>query len=279
MKEIKNYVLPELKKLEDIGNTVEVLNLSFKSLENFLALESLNTEKNLNFVQNLNSMYDKIEYACSFLEKNKDNLLNAYKASAINKTRWLKPIFLFYKEKFYDDNTIFSEEYISDVLCKWIQATYPVKTNDIVNPNYVDGQEAFIFYLKSKENENKTEIHPSQFFNCQTENQDLTVSCSTTVVGRTCIAACGCVDCQKTEVCTSRKTLECSFKDRGLNLKSLNRYLQVDAYYYNIDTYDTEIQNVKLIVKDCVWQINKMLPNEKAKRFLEEKQSIENSVK
>lgn len=258
----RNYVLPYLTKQEDIGNSVNTLNRSFKDLENFLITEKRTAENINNFAQNIDDIYDRMEHACSFLETNGNNLLQLYKTVALNKIKWLKPINLFYKEKFYDNVSLFSEEYINDIICKWVQSNYPVKINETSKPSYVDGQTAFVFYLKTLDKSQTFTYSNENVVYCQTKDVGVQVNCSTQAVGKTCISVCGCVDCTLTTHCKKTKPIDCVFKDRGLNLKALNRYLKINANYNGDDTYDTKIQVVKLIVKDCVWQIYGTLPDE-----------------
>jgi hypothetical protein len=259
MNNTKKYVLPVIRKQENIGNTVKDLNKSFSDLNHFLNLEKENVDNINNFAQNIDVIYDRLSNACSFLEQNKNNFLNVSGEVAINKIKWLKPIILFHIEKFYDDSAIFSAEYVNDVLCKWMQANYPVKANNIVKPNYVDGQTAFIFYLKTLDKSELYKYSNERAVYCQTQDVNVTVNCSTTTTGKACIAACGCVDCATTTYCKKTKPLTCMFKDRGLNLKNINRYLKLNSNYKSEDSYESSVRNIKLIVKDCVWQIDKTI--------------------
>ena len=216
-----NYILPYLEKQEDIGNTVEVLNRSFKDLENFLSTEKQKAEEISDFVQNINTVYDKIDAACLFLEKNKNHLNFLYRNVVANKTKWLKPIILFYKEKFYDNSSLFSDEYINDLLCKWMQSNYPVKFNNSIKPNYVDGQTAVISYIRSLDEKHLYTYNNENSIYCQTEQLVLEVNCFTTVTGRTCAGGnCGCVDCAMTAYCKERKVIDCFFGDREIGRAS-----------------------------------------------------------
>ena len=274
MNNFKKYVLPDLRKQDDIGNTVNTLNKSFSDLENFLKIEKENVDNASNFTQNIDVIYDKLSVACSFLEQNKNNFLKISNEVAVNKTKWLKPLILLHIEKFYDEPSIFSEEYINDTLCKWMQANYPVKTDNVSKPNYVDGQTAFIFYFKTLDKSELIKYNNERTVYCQTQDVNVQVNCSTTTVGRACAGYCGCVDCTLTTYCKQSKTSTCVFKDRGLNLKNLNRYLKLNSSYKSEDSYENRIQNVKLIVKDCVWQIDKTLPNEVILKILQEEAKI-----
>jgi hypothetical protein len=254
---INKYVLPYLSKQEDIGNTLQTLNKCFSDLNLFFDLERELDEDISNFAQNIDVIYDQLFNACSFLEQNKNNLSQKYLDVNTNKIKWLKPIILFYIEKVYDKSSIFSVEYIEDMLCKWMQTNYPVKTDNISKPNYIDGQIAFIYYLKSLDQKENYYYSNEKIVNCQTQNINITVNCSTTTSGRACAGSCGCIDCAGTSYCKQTKPITCVFTDRGLSLKQINRYLKLNAIYINDDSAETSVQSVKLIVKNCEWNINK----------------------
>ena len=253
----KNYILPKLKKTNDIGNTVEDLNRSFTDYESFLRKEKDDVEKIQKNIIGLDRMLSKIEESCLFLEENANNLSDLYTTIKLNIQDWLKPIVLFYKEKFFDDLAVFSEEYIDDTVCKWVQSNYPVVLNKKSKPKYIEGQTAYIFYLKVKDKEQNFKYNQESSVTCVTEDVDVKINCKTIIKGKTCQGGCGCVDCALTQNCKKTKEAKCRFKDRGLDVKSIKRYLKMTAEYSGDDTYDTKIGRVKLVVKDCEWQIEK----------------------
>jgi hypothetical protein len=265
----KKYVLPTLSKTQDIGNTVESLNKSFLDLDNFLNKEKLKNNDINNFVNSINIIYDKLSFACSYIEQNKDNLINISKDVAVNKIKWLKPVILFYNEKFYDRSSIYSLKYIEDLICKWVQANYPVKINNVIKPNYVDGQKAIVFYLKTIDTTETFSYNNLSPILCQTEDSKVALNCTTSTTGKACIAACGCVNCANTVHCKQTKITSCFFKDKFTKSQSIYRHLELNCEYINEDTKDVAIYGVNLIVKDCIWKIDKTLPAEEVKKLLE----------
>lgn len=266
----KKYVLPTLSKTQDIGNTVESLNKSFLDLDNFLNKEKLKNNDINNFVNSINIIYDKLSFACSYIEQNKDNLINISKDVAVNKIKWLKPIILFYYEKFYNMPSIYSLKYIEDLICKWVQANYPVKINNVIKPNYVDGQKAIVFYLKTIDTTETFSYNNLSPILCLTEDAKVALNCTTSTTGKACIAACGCVNCANTVHCKQTKITPCFFKDKNTKVHtSVYRHLELNCDYINEDTKDVAIYSVNLIVKDCIWKIDKTLPSEVVKKELE----------
>lgn len=254
---MKKYILPTLKNTEDIGNTVGELNRSFKDLNSFFEKEKEKSGEVDTFIKNLSQIFNKMEQACNIMEKNKNTFFNLSQTVKDKKVKWLKPIVLFYNEKFYDNPSIFSFEYIEDRLCKWMQLNYPVKKNDVDKPLFVEGQTALIFYMKSKDSKASFSYSNETFVNCLTQNVSVSVSCSSRAVGKACVSNCGCVNCNAVIHCSKSETLGCYYRDRNLNLQSVNRYLKINSKYINDDSWDTSIFNVKLIVNDCEWNIDK----------------------
>lgn len=270
----KSYILPDLKKQEDIGNTVETLNRSFKDYESFLSGEKAQVEKIQSNTVGLNYILNKIEESCVFMEENANSLLNLYTTVASNIQDWLKPIVLFYKEKFFDNSAVFSEEYIDDTVCKWVQSNYPVSVNKKSKPNYIEGQTAYIFYFKTLDKAQQFNYSQESSVTCVTEDVDVKLNCQTIIKGQTCQGGCGCVNCALTTNCKKTKNSKCRFKDRGLNVKSIKRYLKINADYKGDDTYDTKIGRVKLIVKDCEWQIEKKVVDKVVQEKEKEKEKV-----
>jgi hypothetical protein len=253
---MQKYNLP--KKTEDIGNSLKTINNVFNSLKTQIENQKDFLNEFNDFKDSISLIYDKLKFANEFIRKRNPVYMETWEDILNNKDKYIKPIITIYPEKFRDDLRQVSNTYIENIIHDWLTNTYVIKPKKIINPNYIEGQKAIIYYIKCAEDTMniKGELNTS-FIPCQTADKDVTVNCVSKRSGSVCIDGCGCVNCSGEATCSVTQTAICNYSDNNIVSKTANRYLNSNTSLSFEEYFETKFGFVKFIVEDCIWKVDK----------------------
>jgi hypothetical protein len=250
------FNLPQ--KSQDIGNSLKTINNGF----NFLKTQIENQKDFLNeindFKSSISLIYDQLKFSNDFMKKRNPVYMETWEDILNKKEKYIKPIITIYPEKFRDDLRQVSNSYIENIIHDWITKIYTIKPKKIINPNYVEGQKAVIYYIKcSEETMNIKEEVNSSVVLCETADKDVTVYCTSKRSGQVCIDGCGCINCSDTATCNVTEKATCNYSDNNIVSKTANRYLKSNTSLSFEEYFETKFGFVKFIVEDCIWKVDK----------------------
>jgi hypothetical protein len=256
---MSNVALPKISKISAIGDTVKNINLSFETLKNKIDEQNTNFLEFDNFKNTINIFSEQLRFAHDFLKSKQQTYLDTYETIENSREQYLKPLVLFYPKKIREDDPRIKLSYIQNLLYAWITKTYPINQNNIKNPNYVQGQKAIVYFLRSKEiiRESSDFVDRDTVLCITNPVNTINVSCTSRRVGRVCVNRCGCIDCGSTKTFLESKQYPCFFTDYNNQSRpsQVTRQLKSSSKYQYNEYPETKIEFIEFIVDECMWKV------------------------
>lgn len=244
-----------------IGNTLSSMNLNYSNMEYWTNSIITSSQKFYEPLVNFYLFYgdfwkDSINFAYSIDAPNR--LSSFYTNVETNSSLWIDP-FVFFYPQINLSNTLNKQNSVTNVV-NWMNEKFPVLTSNNSNPNYIEKTVAIVYVMFYTENTRvpRETVVIEQQVPCSTNDVTVTVTCRQYYSGNVSCGAssnvCGEIS---PRVCSNTKTATCNFEN---NLKSITRkgIANIDIFF-NDRSEDSLIQTIKLVVKNCTWQFEKLL--------------------
>jgi hypothetical protein len=250
--------LPQILKTEEIGDSLGKINKSFTILNNILddqkqALNDINK-----FKDSIGVLIKDLKFSYNFMKRRNPVYKETWEDILNKRYKYIKPIIAIYPAKIRDDVVSYSSSYIENLIYDWLTKTYIIRSKKLDRPNYIEGQKAIIYFLKSTEIvRNISEQIDRSSITCQTEDINVTVNCESKRSGQVCVNGCGCVNCSGTATCPKTQKVICNFSDQQKSNKEVPRYLQSKTSLKFEEYFENKFGFVRYIVEDCIWKVDK----------------------
>lgn len=257
MKKLK-LKLPQ--KTQEIGDSINRINWCFTTLKSYLRqLKEVKNEGD-SLIDSVKVWSDDLTFCLNFMNRNNTKYLNLFEEVLNKKDLLIKPLILTYPSKIRSDVGAYSKLYIQNLVHDWITRFYPIQIPRVGKPNYVEGQKAVVYYLRSQETSLTRRTSARDTTVCVTTDINVTVACKSTRTGQVCINGCGCISCAGTKYCSKTERINCYFTDNNARRERVQRYLALNMKYEHVDFPETRFGFVRFIVEDCVWKVDNTVP-------------------
>lgn len=246
---------------DNIGNTLSTINLNYSNLETWTNSILLSSKKYYEPLVNFYLFYgdfwkDSIDFAYSIDAPNR--LSSFYTNVEVNSSLWVDPMIFFYPQILPENQK--NNTTITNVQ-NWINEKFPVTTTNQTKPNYLEDTTAVIYVMFYSDNLRVPQetVVRTQNVGCNTNDVSVTVRCKSYWGGAnvSCGASGNVCAAISPSSCTNTKTAKCLYEN---NQPSITRTGTANINIFFNDRSETnDFYAIKLIVKNCAWQFEKLL--------------------
>lgn len=269
-----NYTFSEILSSSAIGDSLSVINENYLGLNNWVNDIQYSYDNQIIpvigfFLDNLNYIQDSL----TFIQSNSANLNVVNTLVQNNSSKWLNPITTFYPEILPDmvDQPTNVSVYKSTIQ-EWLNNNFPINNPSMVVPNYIQNQQAIVYFHTYKLRELNNTHNTTSSTTCTTTNSPLYANCVTYSTGTVkCNQVTFHCDDPTTKApyaitCKQKQDSNCMFTSPYKDISTVDKTTTAKGYITaNIQlTYTDRSESLDMIalvfnVVDCAWKFDKCL--------------------